>query len=313
MNLADLRSKYKQGELAKADYISAMHLLHEVLYAYAAHLPSTDITKIEIIDGRVVMETRSHGIRMVCDPIDHRIVPIEILNFGDYEPEESQVLLRILGTLAAEGRFKVAFDVGANYGYYSILLQKTFPGLVTHAFEPLPPTFERLTENLALNGISQVHRHPIGLSDKAGEFPFYFYPEGSGNASTVDLSGLPSVQKVSCRVERMDDFVALEGLAPDFIKCDVEGAELHVFKGGRSTLERNRPVVFTEMLRKWSARFGYHPNEIIGLFKALGYGCYAARDGRIRAFESMDEETVETNFFFLHRENHRSALDAWLD
>ncbi|MBK8727243.1 MAG: FkbM family methyltransferase [Holophagaceae bacterium] len=290
-----------------------MHQFHAFLYAYADYLSSTDIARIEITDGRVVMETRSHGIRMVCDAKDHRIAPIEILNFGAYEPAESRLLLGILRTLEDQGGMGTAFDVGANYGYYSLLLHKNFPALGIQAFEPLPPTFARLTENLDLNGAASVRANPFGLSDNDGEFPFYFYPEGSGNASAVDLSGLPSVQQLACRVRRMDDFTAASGLSPDFIKCDVEGAELMVFMGGRATLERCRPAVFTEMLRKWSAKFDYHPNEIITLFQGMGYGCFTAKEGRLRPFSTMDDTTIETNFFFLHDQKHRAALEAWSD
>lgn len=311
MSLADLRSHFLSGELSKPEYIVAMHDLHAVLFEYSDRLPATDIARIEITDHRVVMETRSHGIRMVCDPEDHRIAPIEILNFGAYEPAESRMLLNILGEMEGQGRLKVAFDVGANFGYYALLLRHRFPGLEVHAFEPVPGTFRRLEENLALNGATSIHTHPFGLSDQRGEFPFYFYPEGSGNASAVDLTGGPTVQKVMCRVERMDDFAASRALNPDFIKCDVEGAELLAFRGGLSTLGRNRPVVFTEMLRKWSARFGYHPNEILSLFQNLGYSCFTAKDDRLRLFEAMDDQTLETNFFFLHPEAHRSVLEAW--
>lgn len=61
---------------------------------------------------------------------------------------------------------------------------------------------------------------------------------------------------------------------------------------------------FTEMLRKWSAKFNYHPNKILDLCAPLGYQCYVINDGKLREFGRVDEETVETNYFFLHREKY---------
>ncbi len=85
----------------------------------------------------------------------------------------------------------------------------------------------------------------------------------------------------------------------DFIKCDVEGAELLTFQGGLKTITKYKPIVFTEMLRKWSAKFNYHPNEIIELFKDIGYGCYFVVNDKLHEIKMMTDETIETNFFFL--------------
>ncbi len=91
----------------------------------------------------------------------------------------------------------------------------------------------------------------------------------------------------------------------DFIKCDVEGSELFVYQGGLETLKKYKPVVFSEMLRKWSAKFGYHPNDIIALFKNIGYQCYVITvDNYLKEITEVTEETVETNYFFLHGEKH---------
>jgi len=94
----------------------------------------------------------------------------------------------------------------------------------------------------------------------------------------------------------------------DFIKCDVEGAELFVFRGAKETIATYKPIIFTEMLRKWAKKFDYHPNEIISLFNGLGYRCFSIRNGFLSELSYMDDSTVETNFFFLHKEKHMSQL-----
>ena len=90
----------------------------------------------------------------------------------------------------------------------------------------------------------------------------------------------------------------------DFIKIDVEGAELFVIEGGSDTIRRSKPIIFTEMLRKHAATFNYHPNDIIDLLAAENYRCFYSRKGELIEFFRMNERTEEKNFFFLHKENH---------
>lgn len=304
MSLFELQSAFQANTITKQQYIDGMHRLHSRLFDYAEFLKGTDIARIEISDGRVILETRNAGIRVLCDKADKRIAPMEILNFGPYEKADSDLLFRLV-----DDRMSI-FDIGANIGWYSLNLAKAFPHATINAFEPVPATFGYLQANLALNGAAQVRAHNFGFSDHEGELAFFFDPSGSGGASAADLQGTGAAQKVTCKIERLDSFVERTGARVDFIKCDVEGAELFMFKGGVGTLEKFKPVVFTEMLRKWAAKFNYHPNQIIELFSGLGYSCFAGRDGKLVEFLAMDDNTTETNFFFLHPDAHAAKIAA---
>jgi hypothetical protein len=66
------------------------------------------------------------------------------------------------------------------------------------------------------------------------------------------------------------------------------------------------------MLRKWSLKFNYHPNEIIELLKIIGYKCFILQNERLREFYLMDESTTDTNFIFLHVEKHKSIIKEWV-
>lgn len=153
-----------------------------------------------------------------------------------------------------------------------------------------------------------VETFPFGFSDSAGTFDFYYDPGLSVNASLQNLTGKESVVKLECQVKTLDEFWAGRGEKADFIKCDVEGAELLVFRGGEETLRRDKPMVFSEMLRKWTAGFGYHPNDILDFFQGLGYRCFTLSDGGLKSFGRVGEDTIETNFFFLHPEVHSGAI-----
>lgn len=296
-------SQFQQGAIDKPTFIKTMYEAHHaVLFDYAGYLGQTNVRKIEVEDGKVVMTSRDRGIRIACTPGDYRVAPMETLNFFDYEKEESTMM----ENLVADG--DNFFDIGANIGWYAINIAASRRAATVYAFEPIPTTYARLAENLALNPSANIKPYPFGLSEQAGEFTFYYPPEGSGNASAVNLTGRADVRTAQCSVRTLDDFTAETGTRVDFIKCDVEGAELLVFKGGLQTIGRDRPIVLAEILRKWSAKFNYDPNQIFALFRDLGYQVYTAEGGYLREFGQMDQDTIPTNFFFLHPEQHAEQL-----
>ncbi len=302
MSLQSLRRDQQAGLIDKHEFIARMHEQHALLFEYADFLAGTDISGIEVTDQGVILTERSSGLRFWCDLRDKRTAPIETLNFGTFEKQDEQALYW------AAGDSRVIFDIGANIGWYSLNLAKRLPNAQIHAFEPLPATFGHLQANVLLNGLTNVSLHQFGFSNTEQELTFYFNPESTGSSSLVNLTESEVVQPVHCRVMRLDDFFAAQNVSPDFIKCDVEGAELLVFQGGRKTLEQSRPVLFTEMLRKWSAKFDYHPNQIIALLQELGYVCYASTTDGLREILTIDEQTMETNFVFLHREKHADRI-----
>ncbi len=304
MKLEDIKAKYAAGEITKPDFIDQMHLIHENLFNYAKFISATDVQKIEIEHGQVVMTSCEYGIKIICDEDDKRIAPIEILNFQHYEKVDSDMIFKVVG----DG--DRVLDIGANIGWYSLGLAKRYPGCHVKAFEPLPKTYAYLKKNVELNSLSNIEIFNHGFSNESAVLTFYYYPSGSGNASLAQLTEAEGVDKISCQVLRLDDFMGKESGGVDFIKCDVEGAELLVFQGGIETLKKHTPVVFSEMLRKWSARFNYHPNQIIDLFSALKYRCFVMREGKLVDFENMDDHTVETNFYFMHTQNHAEKIES---
>jgi FkbM family methyltransferase len=305
--IIDLQKAYAQGSIDKANFIRSMYENnHSKLFEYMEYLKSTNISSIEILDKTVTMTTRDNGVRMICPIGDHRVAPVEILNFSDYEAEDSAMIYKLMfGS-------KVMVDIGANIGWYTVNLAKTFPRCEVHAFEPIPKTYDYLQQNVKINELHNVKLNSFGLSNARKELEFYFYPEGSGNASSVNLSESKDAELITCNVERLDDYVQLNDLKVDFIKLDVEGAELFAIEGATKTITQDRPMVFTEMLRKWSEKFNYHPNDIISLFSESGFRCFYATGERLEEIFEITEDTKQTNFFFLHAEKHQSQIKSYL-
>jgi len=298
-----LRHQYKTGSLSKAAFIKKMHeCVHSSLFSYAQHLDQTDISLIEISAGRVLMTSRLDGIRIAVDVEDQRTAPIEILNFGFYEPEETEVIRRVI----AEKDMDTMLDIGANIGWYSLMASKLNHNASIHAFEPIPSTYHKLIENCLLNSSDKLECHNYGFSTEVGSFPFYFYPEGGVNASMQNLAKREDAMIIECEVRPLNSVLQWLPVNSriDFIKCDVEGNELFVLQGGLDLLKQYKPILLCELLRKWSASFGYHPNEVIDLLQQLGYKPYTCSStGHLCEFNRITNKTIQTNFFFVHPES----------
>ena len=81
-----------------------------------------------------------------------------------------------------------------------------------------------------------------------------------------------------------------------------------VLKGGCDTLKQFKPIVFAELLRKWSKPFGYHPNDMIDFMSSMNYLCIAISNEGYRKCELVNDDTSETNYLFLNKENHSQLI-----
>ena len=296
--LNEIKKDYDSGRITKSDYIVRMYEIHSGLFDYAEFIEKTNISSIEVRNNRVICTFRDSGIKFICNKNDKRLAPFDTLNFGSYEMDELEMQLNLI-----EPDYSV-FDIGGNLGWYSMHVAKERPGAKIFTFEPIKSTFELLNENIRINRFTNIETFNYGFSDTEGEMTFYFDPALSVNASLADLSNNNQLVKVICYVKKLDNFIKEKNYKVDFIKCDVEGAELLIYQGGMELISNQRPVIFSEMLRKWAAKFNYHPNDIIELLSGEEYGCYVLKNKKLKAFGLVDETTQDTNYFFLHKEKH---------
>lgn len=302
MTINELREQYTSKRIAKSEYIDRMYQYHDLLFEYSEQLGKTNIASIYIHDGQVIMEFRDSGIKFICKRNDKRLAPLDTLNFGDYESEELAMQLKLMNGC------NTVFDVGANFGWYSMHVASAMPDAKIHSFEPFENTCCYLRKNVELNKLGNIQINNFGLSNSIGKQTFYVDPKLSVNASLTNLTDGDNVASLVCDFTTMDEYCNRVSSYPDFIKCDVEGAELLVYEGSKEVLMIGKPIVFSEMLRKWTAKFGYHPNNIIELFNGLGYGCFIIKGGCLEKILEVTEATIETNFVFLHLDKHSEKI-----
>ena len=275
--LQTLESAFLSGKLPKPEYITQMYELHNRLFEYAEFIANRDIEEIVITPNCVRVKaalpatTGGGGVTLLLQRGCERMTPLEILNFRHYERLDSAMIFELVEDGA------LVFDIGGNIGYYSIALAKGRNATI-HAFEPIESTYRQFIANAYYNGVQdRVRINNFGLFDKSGELTFYVYKQDFGNASAAIMHEEKDNEKIVCKVERLDEYVKAQGVERiDFIKLDVEGAEIFALRGGLKSIEKYKPILFVEMLRKWAAKYGYHPNEIIAMLEQIGYICYFA-------------------------------------
>lgn len=314
MKLEKLYDLYEEGKLPKRTYWELARERFVPLLEVQQLLRKNPYCKsVEIRADGIVL--RTEDIALFFDMTQH-LCRAEAIFIGT-EGEEIPFMSRFIP------RGGTIFDIGANVGRVSLSLAKANEDSIIYAFEPVADTFAGLERNIRLNGREgQIKAYHMGFYSERGDLKF-FVPAASEAASLRPITdtyyfkegnqGLGEPQErseeVICPIDTLDNFVEEHGIKNiDFIKCDTEGAEKMVFAGGARVFSQMCPVVYTEMLRKHGARFDYHPNDIIAMFKEWGYCCCTSAGERLIPFETMDETTTETNFFFLHEEKHRALL-----
>jgi FkbM family methyltransferase len=149
--------------------------------------------------------------------------------------EEDRELIDALATALEPGQ--TYWDIGASIGIYSLLIAvRVGPTGRVVAFEPERRSFQRLSENIALNGLRHIAVQPIALGDAAREMTMTVVgPASSGAHRLDDAASGPDATIVS--VLPGDTFRRDYGEGvPQVLKIDVEGAEESVIRGLSQTL-----------------------------------------------------------------------------
>jgi FkbM family methyltransferase len=170
----------------------------------------------------------------------------------------------------------VVIDIGANVGYFTSLFSDLVgPGGQVHAFEPLPSTFELLSRNIRkFPAQKNVFSNCLALGERDEKSILFVPNEDHGQAALArhcDGSWTGNqIRAVNVEMIRLDWYA--ERLPRiDFVKCDVEGAELLALRGAESTLRRCRPKIFLEIEERWTSSFGWTAADVVRFLQEIGY------------------------------------------
>jgi FkbM family methyltransferase len=171
-----------------------------------------------------------------------------ISNSGNsHKTGEGYVIKSILPNILTT-KTPVLFDVGANIGEYSAELRKTFPQSRIYAFEPNPPIYKKLKENVSSLDIASTN---IGLGSEPRKSKLYSYKDASG-LGTIHKEALQKlynsptpIDETDITISTVDLFCSQNNIKYiDFLKIDVEGQELSVIKGASGMIKNGScPVI----------------------------------------------------------------------
>lgn len=186
-------------------------------------------------------------------------------------------------------------EAGAHIGYISIYLAKlTGPEGKVFVFEPSRNNLRYLTANVA--SFPQVEIVPEAVGDTVGQASFYVENLSGQNSSLIqDYENLERnnqnafsnqhYNQMQVNVTTIDSFVVAKMIKPDFLKIDIEGAELMALSGMTECLARDRPKLMVEVTNQEDA--------VMQLMAAAGYKAF---DNRLRPF-GPDADQGPNRFF----------------
>jgi len=182
---------------------------------------------------------------------------------------------RVLAFLRESRERVVYYDIGANDGALSIPYLGDIDTLL--AFEP-GPAGDRFLDRAPEDSRERVKLYRIALGGRRECADLAVYSDDTFSSlyerpeRDLDQYHLQRSGTVRVPVWPLDDFIVREGLpAPDFVKIDIEGAELFALQGMRATLSGTGAAILIEYSCINTQNAGYDRREILELLHEYGY------------------------------------------
>lgn len=195
------------------------------------------------------------------------VVGRHIYKYHAHEPEMSAWIVDNVEFEAKD----LFLDIGANIGWYSLLLSKLAkPSSSIYAFEPDPLNNELLRHNVSANAASSIQVVEAAVTESSGHAKLYRY--NSNNLGRHSMLEDSKQKHIEVKTVGLDEFIGEQGLAGHAIKLlkiDVEGYEYNALKSGREVLSRCKTVL-CEYSPGTMREHGIEPQGLLDLFTQAG-------------------------------------------
>jgi FkbM family methyltransferase len=211
----------------------------------------------------------------------------------------------------------VCLHVGASDGRHCYVMTQVAPKATIYAIEPQAFSFAVLRTTLAWHRIAdRVTPVHAAVGDRAGEMLLVTPRKVTGRmgrayAFVADRApegrARPDLQDSGMEVQptlvmTIDGFCAERAIGQvDFIRMDIEGAELMALAGASGVLDRDRPHVLLEIHPAMlAARFGGTAEQVVEVFRGRGYRMFALNGDRLEECSTVVEDQPWKDYFFIH-------------
>jgi len=205
--------------------------------------------------------------------------------------EFHEIEMNALGSMIAQG--DTVADIGANVGAYTKQLSSLVgSGGRVLAFEPVAANYDILQTVVRNGGLANVELHRLALGSVLEEREIAIPDLGGFTGFYWAHVAKPGERGEKVTVSTLDE-LGRRGIVRelDFIKCDVEGFELEVIRGGREILAALHPAWLIEVARDTSG-------EVFAAFRSAGYRAFVY-DGELHPTEGYRDREF-SNYFFFH-------------
>ena len=195
-------------------------------------------------------------------------------------------------------RGHTVIDCGANNGQYTNFFRALVgkEGFV-HAFEPVPETFTELQKcTKEYWHFKNYTTNMVGLYKECSNLIAYIPNSISGHASISnhkEVWNSDSIEEISIQLTTLDSYILNYELEEiNFLKIDIEGAELDALRGGEKTLLSHKPTLHLEVNSQLLKNYNQKPRELIKFLKPLGYESFYYYDSNPHLLKSFEELTA---------------------
>jgi len=202
-------------------------------------------------------------------------------------------------------------DVGANFGQYTLFAcDLVGPNGEVHSFEPSSRIFKELCFNVQINEFQDICTlNMVAVSDKKSHATLSKYEPGSEVFSSLGTQMRKSnsiVGHEQVKTTTLDCYISEKGIKKvDFIKMDIEGAELLALRGARELLiADNAPLLVLEIEDRNCEGFGYNATEIWDYLESLGYRLYNFNQNGQISGPATKGPTFSTNLVAIKEYHH---------
>ena len=167
----------------------------------------------------------------------------------------------------------IAVDAGANIGCFSVVMSQCVgPQGRVVAFEPGPANHALLTHNIEVNGYTQTVAERQAVADEPGEATLHMSDSDSGYHSLSEAAAPDASSSVTVRTTSLDAYFAEPIPAVDFVKLDVQGAEMSALRGMRGLLTASPDMtLITELDVDCMVANGDDPREYLQVLVDHGF------------------------------------------
>lgn len=195
----------------------------------------------------------------------------------------------------------VCLDIGANVGYYTILMAKAAHNGEVHSFEPIPLNYHLLSASVQINRYKHVVVNQLAIGNKNTMTDFTETID-SAFSSIKPTGRMSEINNFEVMMRTVDDYVHKSKLNKvDVIKVDIEGAENLFLQGAKSLLvSRKKPrLIMLELFDENLQAFGNTIDDLVDNLAEVGYSPFkACRNGELKPFNKQDYNK-EVNVFFM--------------